>query len=125
MNRFWLIAIGAVLGANARYWLGLWAADRFGVTFPYGTLLVNVTGCFLLGFLATLTTGRFVISPEVRLLIAVGFFGSFTTFSSFAVETMALAQGGAFWRSLLNVLANNGIGLSAAWLGIATARLFG
>lgn len=125
MNRFWLIAVGAVLGANARYWLGLWAADRFGVTFPYGTLLVNVIGCFLLGFVVTLATGRLVLPPEARLLIAVGFFGSFTTFSSFAVETLALAQAGALWRSVLNILANNVIGLTAAWLGIAAARLFG
>lgn len=125
MTRVLLIAAGAVVGANARYWIGLWAADRFGVSFPYGTLIVNVAGCFLLGFLLVISTGRFAISPETRLLVAVGFFGSFTTFSSFAVETMALAQGGALARSMVNILANNVLGLAAAWLGISAARLFG
>ena len=125
MNRFLLIAAGAVIGANARYWIGLWAADRFGVSFPYGTLIVNIAGCFLLGMLVTLATGRVAISPEARLLVAVGFFGSFTTFSSFAVETLALAQGGALMRALLNIFANNAIGLVAAWLGIVSARALG
>ena len=125
MNRFLLIAAGAALGANARYLVGLWAADRFGASFPYGTLIANVTGCLVLGFLITLGTGRIGLPPEARLLLAVGFLGSYTTFSSFAVETFTLAQNGSLGRSLVNLFANNLIGLSAAWVGVILARLLG
>ena len=125
MNRFLLIAAGAALGANARYLVGLWAADRFGASFPYGTLIANVTGCLVLGFLVTLGTGRIGLPPEARLLLAVGFLGSYTTFSSFAVETFTLAQNGSLGRSLVNLFANNLIGLSAAWVGVILARLLG
>lgn len=125
MNRFLFIAIGAAVGANARYLVGLWAANRFNAAFPYGTLIVNITGSFILGFLITLTTERLTISPEARLLLAVGFLGSFTTFSSFTVESMALLRESGFWTGLLNILANNLIGLLFAAIGIYLARLFG
>jgi CrcB protein len=125
MNRFLLIAAGAVLGANARYWVGLWAAGRFGAAFPYGTLIVNVTGCLVLGFLISLSTGRVALAPEVRLLFAVGFLGSYTTFSSFAAESLSLAQDGSLGRSLANLFANNLIGLAATWVGVVLARLIG
>ncbi len=125
MNRFLLIAAGAVLGANARYLVSLWAADRFGAAFPYGTLIVNVTGCLVLGFLISLSTGRIGLAPDVRLLLAVGFLGSYTTFSSFAVESLTLAQDGSLGRSLINLFANNLIGLTAAWVGMVLARVFG
>jgi CrcB protein len=124
-NRLLWISLGAVAGANARYWAGLWAADRFGVGLPYGTLLVNITGCLVLGFLITLGSGRIGLSQEVRLLIAIGFLGSYTTFSSFAVETLTLVQSGAWMRGLVNFAANNGLGLLAAWLGATLARLLG
>ena len=123
MNRFILIAIGAALGANARYLVGLWAGNRFGADFPYGTLIVNVSGSFLLGFLLTLATERLQISPEARLLFAVGFLGSYTTFSSFAVESMNLGREGTLWLSLLNIFGNNLIGLVSAVLGTYLARL--
>jgi len=123
LNRFVLIAIGAALGANARYLVGLWAGDRFGAGFPYGTLIVNVSGSFLLGFLLTLATERLQISPEVRLLFAVGFLGSYTTFSSFAVESMNLGREGGLILSLLNIFGNNLIGLVCAVLGAYLARL--
>ena len=71
MNRYIFIAIGAALGANARYLVGVWAGNRFGADFPYGTLIVNITGSFILGFLITLATGRLQIPPEMRLLLAV------------------------------------------------------
>jgi len=123
LNRFILIAIGAALGANARYLVGLWAGNRFGADFPYGTLIVNVSGSFLLGFLLTLATERLQISPEARLLFAVGFLGSYTTFSSFAVESMNLGREGTLWLSLLNIFGNNLIGLVSAVLGTYLARL--
>jgi fluoride exporter len=119
-----IIAAGAALGANARYWVGLWAASRFGIGLPYGTLIANVSGCLLLGFLITLGSGRIGLSQEVRLLFAVGFLGSYTTFSSFAVETLSLTQTGTWRRGLINIMANNGLGLMAAWVGITLARIF-
>lgn len=122
MNRLLLITIGAALGANARYLVGIWAGNRLGADFPYGTLIVNITGSFLLGFLLTLGTGRLGISPEMRLLLAVGFLGSYTTFSSYAVESVSLWQEAGLWRGLLNMAGNNLIGLFAVILGAALAR---
>lgn len=122
LNRYLLIAIGAALGANARYLVAVWAANRLGVDFPYGTLLANVSGSFVLGFLLSLATERLSLSPEMRLLLAVGFLGSFTTFSSYAVESMNLWRDAGLWRSLLNVAGNNLVGLFAAILGAVLAR---
>lgn len=115
--RFLLIAAGAALGANARYLVGTWAGARFGADFPYGTLLVNVTGSLALGFLSALVIGRLRLSPDARLLLAVGFLGSYTTFSSYTVESMVLLRQGALWAGLLNILGNNVLGLICALLG--------
>jgi len=122
LNRYLLIAIGAALGANARYLVGVWAGNRLGADFPYGTFIVNIVGSFVLGFLLTLGTGRLQLSPEARLLLAVGFLGSFTTFSSYAVESLNLWRDAGLWRSVLNVAGNNLVGLFAAVLGAALAR---
>ena len=126
MNRFFLISIGAMLGANARYFVGLWAAQRFGVTFPYGTIIVNITGSLILGFLVAWGSARSGLSPSMRLFLTVGFLGAYTTFSSLTVETLLEAeqagQAGQA-RALLNLLVNNGLGLAAAWLGMFGARI--
>jgi len=122
LNRYLFIAIGAALGANARYLVGVWAVNRLGADFPYGTLIVNVTGSFVLGFLLTLGTGQLQLSPEARLLLVVGFLGSFTTFSSYAVESLNLWREAGFLPSLLNMVGNNLVGLVAAVLGVALAR---
>lgn len=115
--RYLLIAVGAALGANARYLVGTWAGARFGADFPYGTLLVNVAGSLALGFLSALVTGRLRLSPDARLLLAVGFLGSYTTFSSYTVESMTLLRQGAVWLGLMNILGNNVLGLICALLG--------
>ena len=122
-NRILLIALGAALGANARYWIGVWAARHLGLAFPYATFFVNVTGSLALGFLVTLTSQRIPVSPEARLFLAVGFLGSYTTFSSFAVESLSLAQNSGHWYALLNIFANNLLGLACALAGIYLARL--
>lgn len=122
MNRYLLIAIGAALGANARYLVGVWAGNRLGADFPYGTFVVNVAGSFVLGFLLALGTERLQLSPETRLLLAVGFLGSFTTFSSYAVETTVLWRDAGLWRGLVNIAGNNLVGLVAVVLGAALAR---
>ena len=122
LNRFLLISIGAVLGANARYLVGLWAAQRFGMAFPYGTALVNVSGSLVLGFLVAWGSTRSGLSPELRLLVAVGFLGAYTTFSSFAVETVLQEESANFASALLNICVNNGLGILAAWVGIELAK---
>ncbi len=122
MNRYVMIGIGAALGANGRYLIGVWFSQRFGTEFPWWTLFVNLVGSFLLGFLLSMTTEQLHISPEMRLLFAVGFMGSFTTFSSFTVESMTLFQTGQNWPALFNILLNNGVGLICALLGIQLAR---
>ncbi|MFZ1757124.1 MAG: fluoride efflux transporter CrcB [Caldilineaceae bacterium] len=122
MNRILLISLGAALGANARYWLGVWAAKHLGVAFPYATLFVNVTGSLALGFLVSLTSEHVPVTPETRLLIGVGFLGAYTTFSSFAVESLSLAQNSGNWHGLFNVFANNLVGLACALAGMWLAR---
>lgn len=122
-NQVLAIGIGAVLGANARYFVALWAAARLGLGFPYGTLIVNATGSLILGFLITMFLGRLSVAPEVRLFLVVGFLGSFTTFSSFAVESLSLAQSGAFGKAMVNIFANNALSLGCALLGIYLAHL--
>lgn len=117
-----IIAVGGALGANARYLLALWAAGRFGADFPYGTLLANASGSLALGFILSLTTERLPLSPEMRLLLTVGFLSSFTTFSSYTVESLNLWRAYGTWYSLLNVLGNNLAAFGAAVLGMALAR---
>lgn len=122
MTRYLYIALGAALGANARYLVGVWAGARLGAAFPYGTFLVNVTGSLILGFLLTLATGRLALSSEMRLLLAVGFLGSYTTFSSYTVESLALMRGGSLGSGLINIFANNLLGLAAALTGVLLAQ---
>lgn len=122
MMRFLLIALGATLGANARYWMGVWAGSRLGADFPYGTFLVNVTGCFLIGLFLGLGETRFTISGELRLFFVVGFLGSYTTFSSFGYESINLLQSGNLWFAALNLLLTLVIGLTAVVLGLQVAR---
>jgi fluoride exporter len=129
LTRYALIAIGAALGANARYLVLLWAAGRFGPpavlepAFPYGTFLVNTSGSFVLGFLLAFTTGRLAVSPNTALFIGVGFLGSYTTFSTFAAENVLLLQGNAYWYSLANIIGQNLISLLSVALGLYLGRL--
>ncbi len=122
-NMLW-IGLGAVLGANARYLVSLWLTAKLGPAFPYGTLTVNAAGSLLLGFLVAAGSHYLALSPQVRLLLFVGFLGSFTTFSTFAFESVSLWQNGRIWASLVNLLANNGISLLCAALGILLAGQF-
>jgi CrcB protein len=118
MENFLLISLGAVFGANARYWLGTWVAQKWGSTFPVGTLLINVTGSFLLGLFMTLATERFLIDPRWRLLVAVGFLGAYTTFSTFTYESFNLLFKGQWLPGLLNLLGSSLLGILAVGLGV-------
>ncbi len=124
MQPFVLIAIGAIIGANARYAVSNWAAHRFGTGFPVGTLLVNVSGSLLLAALITATAALLGMDEEARLLAGTGFCGAYTTFSTFAYETLALARRGAVGHAVLNVVANVVLGLAAATAGVFIASRF-
>jgi CrcB protein len=117
------IAVGAMLGANLRFIVGTWAADRFGADFPYGTLLVNVSGAFAIGLLLAFLAERVGVNPMWRLFFATGFLGGYTTFSSYAWETLALTEQGDWLRAVIYVVGSNAIGLLGVWLGALLARL--
>jgi CrcB protein len=121
LQYLWL-GLGGFIGANARYLLQQWAANRWGADFPYGTLLANAGGSFAIAFFLTLTTGRLSISPEVRLFVAVGFLGGFTTFSSFAYETFGLVGQNGWWAAALNFVSHNLLGLAGVLLGVLLAQ---
>lgn len=116
------ISLGAVLGANARYALSLWAAERWGATFPYGTLIINLTGSLILGVFLTFATERALVDPRYRLLIAVGFCGSYTTFSTYTYESLNLMLNGSWGAGLINLLGSSGLGLVTVALGILIGR---
>ncbi len=123
MKDFLAISIAAVFGANARYFLSRLAAREFGPVFPVGTLIINVVGSFVVGFFIIWTTERVLMDPRWRLLMVVGFCGSFTTFSSYAFETMSYFEQGQWGLMLTNVLSNNLLCLGGALAGMALARV--
>ena len=122
MNDVLVISIGAIAGANARWVISRFAAKILSPIFPYGTLVINVTGSFIVGFFMIWATERVLIDPRWRLLIVVGFCGAFTTFSSYAFETMAYFEQGQWLLLLTNVVSNNLLCLGAAVAGMALAR---
>lgn len=122
MNDFLVISLGAIAGANARYLLTRYAARLFGPVFPYGTLIINVLGSLIVGFFVMWTTERVLLDPRWRLLVVVGFCGAFTTFSSYAFESMAYFEQGQWLLMVLNVLSNNLLCLVGALAGMALAR---
>ena len=122
-NDFVIISIGAILGANARYLISRYAVKNLGPVFPYGTLFINVTGSIIVGFFMIWASERVFINPRWRLLIVVGFCGAFTTFSSYAFETMAYFEQGQWLLLWTNILTNNILCLLGALAGMALARV--
>jgi fluoride exporter len=122
METFLLISTGAILGANLRYWVGGWAASRFGASFPYGNLIINLTGSFILGLFMTLAVDRLLLDPRWRVLVAIGFLGSYTTFSSYTFESVSLILDNQWLPGLLNLLGSAFLGGLAVLLGILLAR---
>jgi len=120
---FVLVSAGAIVGANLRYILSRYAAKVLGPVFPYGTLIINMLGSFIVGWFMIWTTERVLVDPRWRLLIVVGFCGGFTTFSSFAFETMASFEQGQWLLMSTNLLSNNVLCLAAALAGMALARV--
>ena len=117
-----LIGLGGFVGANLRYWLGGWIAQKIGVLFPIETMLINLSGSFLLGLFMTLAL-HYTWSPEWRQVVAIGFIGSFTTYSTYEYESLRLLQEGAWVKAGLNLFGSLALGLIAVILGVALGRL--
>jgi CrcB protein len=118
-----LVGLGGFLGSIGRYLVGGWAQRALPLsTFPLGTLAVNVVGCFGIGALGALAGERQALGPELRTFLMLGVLGGFTTFSSFAHETLALGRDGEYGRALVNVALQVCVGLAAAWLGAELVR---
>ena len=117
------IGLGAAVGANLRYGLSIWATQRWGTAFPYGTMLINVLGSFAIGLVMVLATTRLPIGNIWRLLIVTGFLGGFTTFSTFSYETYSLLLAGSWLAAGLNILGSVGLGMIGVFLGAGLVRL--
>lgn len=122
MISYLLVLVGGGVGSLIRYAASTAIMTRLGARFPWGTLVINVTGSFLIGFLMTILTQRFKLDPAWRLLLVVGFLGGYTTFSSFEWETYAAVRAGALWTGMLNVAASVILGYVAVWLGSSLAQ---
>jgi len=120
------IMFGGALGTGARFFASGFVADRFGETFPLGTLFVNVSGSFIIGFVAALTdpAGPFLVAPRIRQFVMIGILGGYTTFSSFSIQTLDLARDGDWLRAGLNSALSLIGCLLAIWLGRSAALLF-
>jgi CrcB protein len=122
MMKYLWVALGGALGSIVRYAVGLWIYKRTGTRFPYGTFVVNISGCFIIGFVLTVLDARLGLPPAWREAIPIGFIGAYTTFSTFEYETMRLVQHGQTPSALLYVLLSVVIGYAAVWAGTAAGR---
>jgi fluoride exporter len=117
------VGAGALFGANLRFVVGNWALERFGLDFPYGTLIINVTGAFAIGIILSFLGERVGINPLWRLFFVTGFLGGYTTFSTYTWEFLSLLQSGNIVPAAAYVLGSNVIGFVGVWLGSLVARL--
>jgi fluoride exporter len=124
LSKLIVVAFGGAIGAIARYWLGGLINSRLPMQFPLGTFAINVTGSFIIGFFLTLVGHRITVHPNWHLLIAVGFVGAYTTFSTFEYETLKLIEEGSPLSAALNVTLSLFLGFVAVWLGVTAARKF-
>jgi fluoride exporter len=117
LQKYLLIAIGGALGSIARYWVGSTIAGRVGIRFPYGTLIVNITACVIIGFSLTYMSRRADLNPAWRYLISIGFIGAYSTFSTYEWETLSTLRSGAFLLAALYAGGSFLLGLIAVWGG--------
>lgn len=116
------VFVGAGVGGALRYALGGWMAERWGTAFPWHTMVINVSGAFLLGMLMALTVERGLLDPSMRILLGVGLLGGFTTFSTLSYESVALLEQGAYLQGLGNMFGSGVLGIAAAMLGLIAGR---
>ena len=122
MQKTILVGLAGLAGTLLRYWLSGVVARRFGETFPWGTMAVNVIGCFLAGAAFYLTEERFLVNPTMRAVILIGLLGGFTTFSSYGLQTFTLIREGEFGWATLNVAVSNLLGLLMVWAGYVSVK---
>jgi CrcB protein len=122
MIKLLLIGLAGFVGTIGRYWLSGVVARKYGETFPLGTLVVNLFGCFLVGLLFYLMQERYLVNQNVRTIILIGLLGGFTTFSSLGLQTFTLLQDNQIGLAALNLVASNVIGLLLVWAGYTLAR---
>jgi fluoride exporter len=113
-----LVMVGGGLGAASRYGIGLLSVRLWGASFPWGTLIANMAGCFFIGLLFALADRSRLLSPDIRLLLITGYLGALTTFSTFSMETVNASRAGLVLQPLTNILVNNLGGLTLAYLGL-------
>ncbi|MBX4954400.1 fluoride efflux transporter CrcB [Rhizobium lentis] len=124
MIQAFLVALGGAIGSVLRYYVGQWALRLMGPAFPWGTLAVNVAGCFVIGVFAELIARRFNASIELRLLLITGFLGGFTTFSAFSLDAISLFERGEAVAGGIYIVASVGLSMAAVIAGLAVMRAF-
>ena len=122
MQKYLLIAAGGALGSIARYWVGSTISGRLGTRFPYGTFVINITACIVIGFSLTYLSKRAGLSPAWRFFLPVGFIGAYSTFSTFEWETLSTLRAGAFALAGLYAIGSLVLGLAAVWCGALLAE---
>ncbi len=123
MQRYLLIAFGGALGSMARYWVGSTIANRMGTKFPYGTFVINITACMIIGFSLTFLAKRADLNPAWRFLVPVGFIGAYSTFSTYEWETLSTIRTGAFLLAAFYAVSSLILGLAAVWGGSVIAEI--
>jgi CrcB protein len=123
LQKYFFIAVGGSLGAIARYWVGSSVADRLGTKFPYGTFVINISACVIIGFSITYLGKRAGLNPAWRFLIPTGFVGAYSTFSTYEWETLSTIRTGAFSLAALYAIGSLILGLVAAWGGAILAEV--
>ena len=122
MQKYLLIALGGALGSIARYWVGAMVINRFGTRFPWGTLIINLTACLVIGFSVTFLAQRTGMGLAWRYLVPIGFVGAYSTFSTYEWETLTLIKAGAFPAAALYAFGSLVLGLAATWCGMMAAE---
>lgn len=122
MNQFFLIFVGGGIGSFCRFWLATWVTNLYGPAFPWGTLAVNLIGCFFIGLIAGLPQASASLNPTTRLLLMTGLIGGFTTFSTYEYESFLLTTNGEFERALINLTMSAVLGFLTVGLGYITMR---
>jgi len=122
LQSYILVFAGGGIGAALRYWLSGVVHERLGSAFPYGTLAVNILGCFVIGIVMASMQERFLAHPSLRVFLTIGILGGFTTFSSFSYETIAMLKDGEFFYSSVNILASLVCCIAGTWLGVIVGK---
>jgi len=123
LQKYFLIAFGGALGSMARYWVGSTIASRMGTKFPYGTFVINITACVIIGFSLTFLARRADLNPAWRFLVPVGFVGAYSTFSTYEWETLSTVRTGAFLLAAFYAVSSLILGLAAVWGGSVIAEI--